>query len=124
MHRIADDGRVIRVTGAGLFSEDEARGHFEALSLLIARRRRSAGQVRMLIDLRQAATQPAAITAMIAEQTGRLYSDPSDRVAIVVGSVLLKLQLKRVHRAQSVGVFLSPEEAEAFLVTVATPADT
>ena len=112
MHRIDDDGSVIRITGEGFFTEDEARHHFAALAPIIARRRRLGRRVKALIDLRKAMTQSAKVAAIITEATDRLYADPSDRVAIVVPTMLLKLQFERVHQKQSFHVCLTSDEAE------------
>ena len=115
MHQIIDDGAIIRVIGKGFYTEDGVREHFANLSRVVASRRRAGRQVKALADLRQAATQSATTARMITEATQRLYSDPSDRVAVVVSSVLLKLQLERVHQHQGFGIFLDMGEAERYL---------
>ena len=118
MHRIDDDGTMIRVTGGGFFAEDEVHRHFDALAAIIAQRRRLGRRVKALIDLRKAATQSIGVTRIIAEATDRLYSDPSDRVAIIVSTMLLKLQFERVHQHQGFRICLTPEEAEQFLAVM------
>ncbi|WP_375383348.1 hypothetical protein [uncultured Sphingomonas sp.] len=115
MHRIDDSGSVIRIVGEGFFAEDEVRRHFGTLASIFARRRQSARQVKVVIDLRGAVTQSMSVTRIIAEATNRLYSDPSDRVAIIVSSTLLKLQFERVHQHQVVRICLTPAEAEHFV---------
>ena len=122
MHRIEDDGSVIRVAGEGFWSEDEIRRHFDELAAIIARRRRLSLPVKALIDLRTATTQSMAVTKIIAEATERLYSDPSDRVAIIVPTMLLKLQFERVHQRQAFRICLARDEAERFLKATAAVA--
>ena len=121
MHRIAEDGSVIRITGEGFYVEDDVHKHFARLAAIIARRRRSGARINAFVDLRKAATQSLSVTRIIAEETDRLYSDPSDRVAIIVQTMLLKIQLERVHKHQGFRIFLTAEEGERFLA--AAPAD-
>ena len=116
MHNISDDGTVIRVTGAGFYVEHEVRDHFKELAAIIACRRQAARQVLAIIDLREAVPQASGKTTLISDSTNRLYSDPSDRVAIVVSSSLLKMQLRRVHQQQGFGIFTSFKDAEKFLM--------
>ncbi len=115
MHQINDDGRVIRVTGEGFFAADEARQHFDTLAKIIENYRRTGRPVRALIDLSKAVTQSASVANIITEATERLYCDPLDSVAIVVPTILLKLQFKRVHQRQSFHVCLTSAEAEQVL---------
>lgn len=118
-HQIDDDGCVIRISGNGFFAEDEARRHFIELAAIIARRRRSGRRVKALIDLRNAMTQSMSVTKIIAEETDRLYSDPSDRVAIIVPTMLLKLQFERIHQHQGFCICLNSDEAEQKLAAAA-----
>ena len=115
MHEIVDDGRVVRIKGIGFFSEDEVRHHFHELARIILERRRSSRQVMAAIDLRAASIQAPSVAKLITESTNRLYSDPRDRVAILVGTMLLKLQFERVHQKQGFGVFLKEADADRFL---------
>lgn len=122
MHRIDDDGSVLRIKGEGFFAEDEVRRHFDALAAIIARRRRAGRRVRALVDLREAATQSKSVAGIIAARTDRLYADPSDRVAIIVSTMLLKLQFEHVHQHQGFRICLTVEEAEQFLAEEPAPA--
>lgn len=115
MHRIIDDGRIIQIEGKGFYVEADVRRHFDTLAIIIARRRQSKRRVIALVDLREAATQSATISKIITDETNRLYSDPTDRVAIVVSTMLLKLQLERVHKQQGFSIFTSVDDATAFL---------
>lgn len=120
MHHIIDDGKVIRVEGKGFYAEDELRRHFGALSRLVARRRQSMRPVLAMIDLREAATQSASVAGIMALETNRIYSGSTDRVAIIVSSMLLKMQLERVHKQQGFGIFTSLDEASLFLDVAAS----
>lgn len=115
MHQISDDGCVIRIMGGGFFTQDEARRHFNTLASIIARRRRSGRRVKALIDLSKAVPQSVSVTEIITEATDRLYCDPSDCVAIVVPTMLLKLQFERVHQHRSFRVCMTSREAEQIL---------
>jgi hypothetical protein len=113
--QISETRRFICIKGNGHFTAEEVADHFHKLELMILERRASCEDVRVLIDLRGAATQTNAIAMSIAEATNRIYSGSTDRVAIVVASALLKLQLKRIHAGQAFGIFVSEPAARKFL---------
>ena len=45
------------------------------------------------------------------------YSQPDDRVALVVGSILLKLQMRRMLGEAPVPIFLSAADAMSWLLS-------
>lgn len=98
-----------------MFSAEDVAAHFRQLGEIISRRHASGEVVRALIDLKSAAIQPMGIATSIAEATNRLYSKPTDRVAILVASSLLKMQLRRIHADQPFEIFISEQEARTFL---------
>ncbi len=104
--------------GSGLFTALEVASHLDELAKIVREQRAARRKVRALIDLRDAGTQTNAIATTISEATRRIYHDPSDRVAIIVSSSLLKMQLKRVHSEQSFGIFVSEQAARHFLERV------
>ena len=115
MLRIDDAGPVIRMAGEGFFTEAVLRRHFHAVDLIVAQRRRLGRPIIALVDLRRAATQSIAVGNIVTEECDRIYSDPADRVALIVATMLLKLQCERIHHHAGFRTFLAAEEAERFL---------
>lgn len=105
---------LIRVIGQGQWTTSQVDLHFAALSGLIAERRRSGGAVLVLVDLRDSLVQQPEIVEQIGRAVTRIY-DSSDRVAVVVASSLLKLQLKRVANVASIEFFVSMNAARTWL---------
>jgi len=115
LFQISESAGVISIEGRGLFTAEDVASHFRQLGTIISRHHASGQVVRALIDLKGAAIQPMGIATSIAEATNRLYSKPTDRVAILVASSLLKMQLKRIHADRPFEIFISEAEARAFL---------
>ena len=115
MHKYSEDGGIIRVEASGFFSDEEMRTHFEDFSRILYRRRNAGMRVAVLVDMRAAPPQSPGTSKIISYTTRRIYSDPSDLVAIVASSTLLRLQLERVHSHPGFGVFLTIPDAERFL---------
>ncbi len=87
----------------------EARGQF-------AQARKAAGRLRLLIDLSDAEILSQSVIEPLA-RAGMQYSQPDDLVVIVVGSTLLKLQMKRMIGDAPIPILLSVGEAAACLRT-------
>jgi hypothetical protein len=111
---IDQQANIIRVLGRGLWSERYARAHFEELEWTLQRTRATRAPVRVLVDIREAAVQTPETTQCLADATDRLYK-PGDRIAIVVASSLLKLQMRRATNASIHEIFISLNAAETWL---------
>jgi hypothetical protein len=76
--------------------------------------RSQTGRLLLLLDLQQTDILSQEILDPLAK-AGMQHSQASDRVAIFVKSMLLKLQMKRMIGEAPTPIFLSLEEAEAWL---------
>jgi hypothetical protein len=106
--------KIIRITGAGMWTIDYVDVHFAELAVLIDRVRTQNGEVLALVDLSRALVQTAEVAERIHRATARLYG-AGDRVALVVQSFLLKAQMKRVTWKENTAIFVSPHAAETWL---------
>lgn len=104
----------IRVTGRGFWTVEEIDAHFAELELALDASRQSLGAATVLVDLRDAPVQTAAVTERLGWWTGRLYQ-AQDRVAIILASSLLKSQMRRIPMAAKRELFLSPMAALTWL---------
>jgi hypothetical protein len=107
-------GGLVRVTGRGFWTRIYAEQHFSRLDMVLRGIRMAGLKVRVLVDLREAVVQPADTAERISRATGELYR-PEDRIAIVVGSSLAKMQMRRTVRAANHDFFVSPSAAELWL---------
>jgi hypothetical protein len=109
-----EEAGVILVYGAGFWTLESLNSHFDALRLVVDRRRASGDKIKVLVDLREASVQNSDVTAAISLRTSEIYA-VEDRVAIVVSSSLAKLQMRRsVHRVQH-EFFISQQAAKTWL---------
>lgn len=109
-----DEGRFLRVTGAGMWTTGMIDAHFVTVSASLRAMRAARGHAAVLVDLRRAAVQPAAVQATLSRWTSKLYV-ARDRVAIVVASSLVKSQTRRVDIAATRELFMSMNAAELWL---------
>ena len=106
---------IIRVLAQGQWTAPQLELHFTALGGLVAERRRSGKQVLVLADVRDSLVQEGDIVERLGRATSGLYED-GDRIAVVVASSLLKMQLKRVVNVANVEFFVSMNAARTWLV--------
>jgi hypothetical protein len=104
----------IHVSGDGLYSLLEAQQHFRDLSDLIGRQRRRGIGVRVMVDLRTGAPQTKEVTEHIQKATRVIYRE-EDRLALIVQSALLKMQVQRLHTREGTQVFVSEGAALEYL---------
>ena len=105
---------IILVEGRGMWSDECAASHFAELSVLIDATRRQRGAVKVLIDLGAALVQASSTSTYIEKQAQSLYRE-HDRVAIVVSSRLLAMQMRRVGGRASYRHFDSRSDAHVWL---------
>lgn len=111
---IEPDSGIIRVVGTGHWSPADVEIHFAALHRLIAGRRAVAAPVLVLVDLTASPVQESAIAERIGRATTRVYKE-SDRVAVIVTSCLLKMQMKHVVDVANLEFFISHNAARMWL---------
>lgn len=107
---------ILCVKVMGSWTLPEVERYAREAGLQFPRARQSAGQLRLLIDLSAADVLSQALMAPLAK-AGMQYARADDRVALVVGSTLLKLQMKRMIGGAPAGIFLSEREARGWLLS-------
>ncbi|MBO9574809.1 MAG: STAS/SEC14 domain-containing protein [Sphingobium sp.] len=78
--------------------------------------RKRTGHLRLLIDLLDTVVLSQAIIEPLGK-AGMQYSKPDDRVALVVNSTLMKMQMRRMIGNAPTPIFLSLTEATDWLVS-------
>lgn len=106
--------RMIRVTGTGTWSMALLDRHIDQLKRLVARSRAGREGLRVLVDLSEAAVQPPAVAARIAQMTDEIYG-PEDRVAVLVASSQSKIRMRHLVRTARSKTFLAHAVAEQWL---------
>lgn len=110
-----DDQGIVRLVGYGTWSIEYMNRHFRELDPIVAAARMRVRSVMVLADLREAPVQSPDVAEIINIGTRRLYRD-GDRIAIVVQSSLVKLQMKRVVDCAQVQIFISVAAAYTWLM--------
>jgi hypothetical protein len=105
---------TVRVEGSWTLPEVERYGREAGVQF--AQARKQAGSLRLLVDLKATVVLSQSVIEPLAK-AGMQYSRPSDRVALVVNSTLMKLQMKRMIGDAPTPVFLSIDEAKSWLLT-------
>jgi len=112
--RSAVDSRgVIRVAAQGFWSVKQATDHFNQLSASVRDLHGRGIKVSVIVDLRGADAQGQDVAKLLSEDGTGIYR-AGDKVAMVVPSSLVKLQLRRVVEVEFHQFFLTLEEAEAW----------
>lgn len=111
---LPDDQGIVKLHGSGVWSLDYLNQHFRELDAVIAQARRRNPNVLVLVDLRDAPVQSPEVAECINANTRRVYRN-HDRIAIVVQSSLVKLQMKRVVDCAHVQIFISVAAAYTWL---------
>jgi len=106
--------RIVRTTGVGTWTIDIIEAHIRAIAPLLRKVREQDGKVLAMVDLTRAPLQSAEVTRRILDPNGPLCG-AGDRVALIVQSSLLKVQMKRVDGNDDIAVFISPYAARTWL---------
>lgn len=107
----ADPGQpYIQVTGSGLWAAEDVERHFRSLDQALRVMRHRAGCARVLVDLSEAPVQTADAAELMDDWTARIYRE-NDQVAVVCGTTLLAMQIKRKTKGYRRETF--PEKAAA-----------
>lgn len=105
---------MINVVGRGFWSLNYIRDHIREFEAVLLKFRDAPEPARTLVDLREAPVQSPEVAAELHRAMCRIYRPP-ERAAIVVASSLVKMQMARGFDPRTHSVFLSLEEAEAWL---------
>ena len=114
--RVDDQKKLVYLEVSGLMSVEEADKLSDELLANASAARRRFGSFRVLVDGRQSPVQPAATMARY-KPPQEVLDTEEDRYAIVVGSMLSKLQTDRSFDDDRIGVFLELDSAEAWLLS-------
>ena len=106
----------VRVLGLWTMAEVERYGH-EAAGQFAAARSRS-GMLRLLVDCSAGYVCPRDLVEPLA-RVGMKYHQDGDRVAVVMSSSLVKLQVRRMMEDGPRDMFGSHAEAQAWLTASA-----
>ncbi len=106
----------ILVTGIGLWSPNDVEAHFRALDKALRAMRARAGAARVLVDLSDALVQTAEAVAVMNQWTGRIYR-ARDQVALICGTTLLAMQIRREDKIYQRVLFQKKPEAIAWLLS-------
>ena len=106
---------ILTVAVNGSWSTAEVERYAREAGPAFERAREKAGFLRLFIDLRATHVLSQALMDPLAK-AGMQYSRADDRVALVVASTLLKLQMRRMLGEAPVPIFLSADEAETWLL--------
>ena len=111
----SDSGTLtVVVIGSWTMAEVERYGREAGLEFTQARKK--AGNLRLLIDLEGTQVLSQTVIEPLAK-AGMQYSQPDDRVAVLVNSTLMKIQMKRMVGDAPVPVFLVRDQAVAWLAS-------
>jgi hypothetical protein len=105
---------ILKVVGAGIWTLSLLHLHWRPFEALVRQARRRYGQIRVHYDVRAARVQSPEVNKLLAEVVEKLYR-PYDRLAIIVASETLRVQMREVERRATTEIFLSPETAERWL---------
>ncbi len=111
---VLPDSNVFLVTCEGMWSPDQARAHFDRMEGDVKRMRLRNQPVHVLVDLSAAVVQTQLTSHAMREGIERMHAR-ADRVAIVGGSPLHGLQVKRDVAATTTGFFERVEDAMAWI---------
>ena len=110
------DSGILLVETSGFWTVDEADAYMGELRLHLDAMRRRNGYSLILVDGRQAQVQTGEVMSRMDDIQSVLVSGDRDRAAYVVVNSIAKLQAQRLSRSENLKVFLSPEEARAWLI--------
>ena len=102
---------IIRIEVAGFFDLDTLNAHFDENALVVAQWRGAGRAIRVLIDAIALMPHTPEGQACVQDATARIYR-PGDRVAVLVSSALIRMQVRRALREGDVMEFFT-SEAEA-----------
>ena len=107
---------VVKATCSGFWSLDEAKVYLDQLANGINKARLRRRVVRVLVDNRTASVQTFVAIEEIGKTIIRVY-EPFDRLAIIVGSQLLKRQMDRLSQVAITRVLTSLDDANDWLLS-------
>jgi hypothetical protein len=110
---ISVDARLglVKVRGSGFWSVSQVKAHFASYMDSLSELHRRGLKLSIIVDLRESAAQSREVSDVLHSIGLDIYR-PDDRIAMVVASSLVKMQMRRVLVADNHEFFLSVEAAE------------
>ena len=112
--RTDEQKRLVCMAISGILSVEEADRLTAELVANASTARRRFGSFRFLVDARESLVQPTATMSRF-KSPDEVLEGPDDRYAIVLGSMLSKMQTDRLTSDDRMKSFLSVDSAEAWL---------
>ena len=112
---------VVRVIGTGMWTPEDATGHFIAVEAALRPLRAAGKPLVFLLDMRDAVVQSQE-TAMAMRRGAMRMHRESDLIAAVTTSVLHAMQIKSAPRIGRVATFADMEAAVAWVEEQRVPA--
>jgi hypothetical protein len=112
---------LITLQSAGFHAIDSITQHAEDVGALVQRLKSEGRDIRILILGEQMTVQGNDVTALAMSRTseGNLLTGPKDRLAIVLSSMLTKLQIDRFLDQANMRCFSNENEARTWLFSEA-----
>jgi hypothetical protein len=113
--RFDADSGVLHVEVTGFFTREEADRYFAEQESHYSDARRAVGHLKMLVDGSNSSVQSTEVSQRVQYRRRKAIKSPKDRIAVVVGSNLLKMQTQRTIDSEQIAVFTSVADAESWL---------
>jgi hypothetical protein len=106
---------VLHVEVSGFFTREEADRYFAEQESHYSDARRAIGYLKMLVDGSNSNVQSTEVSQRVQYRRRKAIRSPRDRIAVVVGSNLLKMQTQRTIDCDQIAVFTSVADATNWL---------
>jgi hypothetical protein len=107
---------VLQASAGGFWSAEDADRFREELRARAVDAKQRSGRLRLLVDGTGSQVQKPEVTNRLATLAADLIQSPRDRIAVVVGSSLIKMQAERILQSDGAQAFLSSAQARAWLL--------
>lgn len=114
-----DKAKIVRVFISGVLTVDEARKFHDDLDSLSDDVRRRHGRFALIADTGQAPVQPQEVVSVLPMPHDFIRA-AQDRWAVLVGSMLARMQAERLLAHPQAKAFLTMTEAEHWIVQAAS----
>jgi hypothetical protein len=104
------DGGLIVARTRGFWSLDEVDEYFDVLRELVAASRARFGRAKVLADVTQAPIQSPDVAERFS-MGNRIFREPGDKLGLITGSSLQKMQIRRALNGDRFQVFVSKAAA-------------
>jgi hypothetical protein len=105
---------IAQLQAVGFWTVAEAHQFVSVLTKVIVRLRQAYGSARILSDISGMPVQSDDVARCLGDANARLF-EPSDRLAVIVDSYLVRGQWRRQFSRDNSQAFLSPSAAETWL---------